>query len=305
MSTTGEGTVIRAQSHRFVVRSGDVERPVRVPRSLRYHEKDTVDPLSVGDRVLVRAVGEDLVVEEVLTRKNSLSRPASGRANRRQVIAANLDLAILVMSVANPPWKPATVDRYLVLASRAGVPALLCLSKIDLAPGAVTDPVLDVYRGLGVPVIAVSTLAEPGVTALASVLAGKIGVFLGPSGTGKSSLLNALAPGQDLPVGDVSDRTGKGQHTTSWVEMLDLPGGGHVVDSPGLRVLDLTGVEPSELGSHFPEIQERAGACRFQDCAHLTEPDCAVKLALEDGEMAPFRYDSYRRIRESLDSGRG
>jgi ribosome biogenesis GTPase len=272
---------------------------------LRFHEQDTVDPLAVGDRVRVRPSGEDLVVEEVLARRNSLSRPASGRANRRQVIAANLDLVVIVMSVADPPWKPATVDRYLVLASRAGIPGLLCLSKIDLAPEAATHPALEVYRGLGIPALVASTIGEPGVGALAAALTGKVGVLLGPSGTGKSSLLNALAPGLDLPVGEVSGRTGKGQHTTSWVEMLDLPGGGHVVDSPGLRVLDLTGVEPGELEVHFPEIRARAGACRFPDCRHVAEPDCAVKLAVENGELAPFRYDSYQRIRKSLESGRG
>jgi len=305
MSAVREGTVIRAQSHTFVVRVAEGDRPIRVPRSLRYREQDTVDPLAVGDRVRVREAGEDLVVEEILPRRNALSRPASGRAGRRQVIATNLDLAVLVLSVADPPWKPATADRYLVLASKAGIPALLCMSKADLDPAATRDPALDVYRALGIPVVVTSSAGPPGVAALASALSGKLGVFLGPSGSGKTSLLNALVPDLQLRVGEVSQRTGKGRHTTTWVERLDLPGDGHVIDSPGLRVLDLTGIDPADLEQHFPEIAARAGHCRFPDCRHGAEPACAVKEGVAAGEVAPFRYDSYLRIRESLESGRG
>jgi ribosome biogenesis GTPase len=179
------------------------------------------------------------------------------------------------------------------------------VSKVDLDPDTSRDPALDVYRGLGIPVVTASIVAEPGTAALGASLAGKTGVLLGPSGTGKTSLLNVLVPGSGRKVGEVSDRTGKGKHTTTWVERLDLPGGGHLIDSPGLRVLDLTGVEPAGLAEHFPEIAARAEECRFPDCRHLAEPDCGVKEALERGEIAPFRYDSYRRIRESLESGRG
>lgn len=297
--------MIRARSHAFVARLVDGDHPVHVPRGLRHRDRDAVDPVAVGDRVRVLRTGDDRVVEEVLPRRNALYRPASGRAGRRQVIAANLDLAVIVLSAADPPWKPATADRYLVLASRAGVAPLLCVSKVDLDPDTSRDPALDVYRGLGIPVVTASTVAEPGTAALGASLAGKTGVLLGPSGTGKTSLLNVLVPGSGLKVGEVSDRTGKGKHTTTWVERLDLPGGGHLIDSPGLRVLDLTGVEPAGLAEHFPEIAARAVECRFPDCRHLAEPDCGVKEALEGGDIASFRYDSYRRIRESLESGRG
>ena len=161
------------------------------------------------------------------------------------------------------------------------------------------------YRDLGINVVWVSAETGLGIDTLSDNLAGKTGVLIGPSGVGKTSLLNRLVPGAGLRVGEVSERTQKGRHTTTWVEMLELPNGGRLVDSPGIRVLDLSGVDPADLINHFHELAPLASECRFQDCRHLAEPDCGVKQALEEGRIAAHRYDSYRRIHESLKEGKG
>ncbi len=299
------GLVIRAQSHSFIVRTPEAELPAIIPKKLRFRSRGVVDPVAVGDEVILELSSSQAVIEEILPRRNALSRMALGGAGKRQLLAANIDVAVVVLAAAEPAWKPATLDRYLVLASFNSVPALACMNKSDLAPELRTSEQLAIYARLDVPIVHISALTGEGVPELQERLAGRIAVFLGPSGAGKSSLINRLVPDAELRVGGLSVQTGKGTHTTTWVQMLDLPGGGHLVDSPGLRVLDLTGLDPSELADHFPEMRELASGCRFPDCRHLTEPDCAVREALAEGLVAPHRYDSYTRIHHSLCQGEG
>lgn len=297
--------VIRSRSRTFTARYRGEEIPVHVPKKLRFQNPDLVDPVAVGDRVRITVAEGEGVIEEILPRRNGFSRPASGRRGKRQLVAANLDLAVVVMATAEPVWKPATIDRYLVLASSAGVPPAVVINKIDLDPETPRHPDLEAYRTLGIPVLTVSAETGEGTGDLLELLSERTSVLLGPSGVGKSSLLNRLVPDALARVSAISDRTGKGTHTTTWVELWDLPRGGKVVDSPGLRVLDLTGVEPEYLGDHFPEIHARAPECRFPDCRHLAEPGCAVKEGVESGEVPAQRYDSYVRIHKSLTAGRG
>lgn len=294
--------MVRVKSREFTVEADGERRVVVVPKRLRFEDEANVDPVAVGDRVDL--TGDPPRVQSVEPRANEIGRPASGRRGRRQVFAANLDLAVIVLSARSPVWKPATLDRYLVLASASGIAAGVCLNKIDLDPSVREAPELSVYAELGIPIRFTSVPGGEGLEALGTLLAGKICVFLGPSGAGKSSLIGALT-GHEAITGEVSERTGKGQHTTTWVEMIPIPGGGGVVDSPGLRVLDLTGVEAGELAGHFPELAARASGCRFNDCGHREEPGCAVKAAVEAGEIAAHRYDSYLRIGRSLRSGLG
>ncbi len=305
MPPDSHGLVIRAQSRSFTIQAEDGEYIALVPKRLRHRNPDVVDPVAVGDRVRFSATKSEAVIEEVFPRSNVLSRPASGRPGKRQLLAANLDVAVVVMSAAEPEWKPSTVDRYVVLASAAGIPAMVCMNKVDLDSMVGGDPILHGYRDLGIDVIWTSARTGLGIDTLSENLAGKTGVLIGPSGAGKSSLLNRLVPEAELRVGEVSERTRKGRHTTTWVEMLELPNGGRLVDSPGIRVLDLSGVKPEDLIHHFHELAPLAGECRFQDCRHLAEPGCGVKLALEEGRIAAHRYDSYRRIHASLKEGKG
>jgi ribosome biogenesis GTPase len=305
MSTERRGLVVAARSQRFTLLDEGERWTAVVPKRLRRADADSVDPVAVGDRVTFTVEHGRGVIHEVLPRRNALSRPGLGKKGVRQVVAANLDLAVLVAAAADPPFKPATLDRYLVLASAAGISARILINKIDLDRAPERSPELAVYPALGIPVGFASAARGEGIDELARALAGVTAVFLGASGVGKSSLVNRLAPDASVRVGEVSEATGKGRHVTSWVEMIDLPGGGGVIDSPGLRVLDLTGVPPAGLGSHFPEIRALEGECRFPDCRHAAEPDCAVKAAAERGEIAPHRYDSYRRILDSLSRGEG
>lgn len=305
MSNPHSGLVVGARSRSFTVRVGSEEILALVPKRLRFLHSDLVDPVAVGDRVILSISGGQAVIDEVEPHRNALSRPASGRAGRRQVLAANLDIAVVVLAAQEPPWKPATLDRYLVLAAGGGVPGMVCINKIDLDPAVRRAPELAVYPKLNVPVSFTSTVTGEGMDELEARLAGKTAVLIGPSGAGKTSLINRLVPGAERRVSEISQRTQKGRHTTTWVEMLDLANGGHLVDSPGLRVLDLTGVEPESLVTHFPEMAPLAAECRFDDCRHMAEPGCAVKRGVEKGTVVAHRYDSYRRIYASLEAGRG
>jgi ribosome biogenesis GTPase len=299
------GLVVRARSRSFTVSIDGDERVVAVPKRLRFEDTLHVDPVAVGDRVDLDLTKDPPVILTVAARRNGIARPALGRQGKLQLVAANLDRAVLVMAAASPPWKPATLDRYLVLVSAAGVPPLVCWNKEDLDPASRLDPARGIYARLGIPSVSTSTVTGEGLQDLGLALAGETCVFLGPSGVGKSSLINRLVVGEDLRVGEVSARTNKGRHTTAWVEMVPLPRGGRLVDSPGLRVLDLTGVSADAVAEHFPEVERASGGCRFGDCRHRSEPGCAVKAAVESGEIAPSRYDSYLRIGESLSRGEG
>jgi len=301
---TGEtrpARVVGIRSRQFTILLDGERQPAVVPKKLRFRDPDVVDPVAVGDLVHVTPDGN---IESVQPRRNSISRPASGRGGRRQILAANVDLALIVQAAGSPVWKPSTFDRYLVLASAGGVPPAVCLNKIDLDPEAARDPAFEVYAGIGIPRLAFSTITGEGFDAVIDAVRGRTCVLLGPSGVGKSSIVNRLFPEHAARVGEISERTGKGTHTTTWVELLDLPGGGGLVDSPGLRVLDLTGVPPAELSRHFPEFGN-AAPCRYPDCAHLAEPECAVKAAVSVGSIDPGRYDSYVRIHASLSRGWG
>ncbi len=295
--------MVRVKSRRFSVRLETEEVVAHVPKKFRHRFQEWVDPVGVGDRVVVEMGDRGPLVAEIHPRVNALARPASGRPGRRQLLAANLDHAVVVMSVAEPPLKTATVDRYLVLASSCGIPTLIVVNKMDLAQEPPTA--LAHYPGIGIPVRYTCALTGRGIDALAETLKDSTSVLIGPSGAGKSSLMNRLVPGADLRTGEVSAQTSKGRHTTTWVEMLDLPGGGHLVDSPGIRVLDLSGLEAHQLAAHFPEFKEPAQSCRFRDCSHTSEPRCEVQRLLAAGEISRERYGSYMSIYASLERGEG
>ncbi len=259
--------------------------------------------LAAGDEVLVER-GEggngDPVVRAIKPRRSKLSRPPSGHSRvAEQVIAANIDVLMVVAATMRPAFKPGLVDRYLIAAEVGGVSAVLCVNKMDLVD--VAPEFVAAYRGLGLTVVETSCVTGQGIDEFHRCLRGKTSVFAGPSGAGKSSLLNRLDARLDIVTQEVSESTQKGKHTTTASRLYELEDGVRIIDTPGVRQLGLWGVSDAELAFYFPEMEELAGGCRFRDCTHVHEPDCAVLAAVGSGALTQHRYDSYRRIRSGFD----
>jgi ribosome biogenesis GTPase len=216
--------------------------------------------------------------------------------NREQVIAANVDQVLVVAAVAEPELKRNLIDRYLVSAAMGGVDAVICLNKVDLVDPSRLQPLIGLYSQLGYRIVATSAATGSGVEALRALLLGRETVVVGQSGVGKSSLLNALAPSFHLRVRDVSASTGKGRHATTHAQLLGFPGGGAVVDTPGVRQFELWQVESGDVEMYFREFRAFTTHCRFRGCLHLDEDECAVRSAVADRMISFGRYDSYTRI---------
>jgi ribosome biogenesis GTPase len=257
-------------------------------------------PLAPGDRVSVETVDGGSSVLKVHPRKSRFSREsADGR--RPQVVAANVDLVLALLPAAEPDPSPRLVDRILVAASWQSVECAVVVSKTDLATEEVVRDMLALYADAGIRALTVSVPGEKGLDAVVEMLRGRTSVLVGPSGAGKSTLLRRLlgTVGENIVTGIVNAKTGKGRHTTTASQLLPFPGGGWVVDTPGVRTLALTGMLPTDVGLHFPDIA-RLEKWRFQDCRHSVEPGCAVLAAVEKGTMDRRRHESYRAICEVL-----
>lgn len=281
------------------VRTADGERCCRVADKLTDGKRSI---LAAGDEVRVEyAPGGQARVTAVRPRRTKLSRPAV-HGNREKVFAANIDQLVVVASCAQPVFRPVLIDRYLIAAQLGGVETVLCVNKMDLAE--TEPPKLADYRRLGVPVVGSSCETGAGIEDLRRLLEGKTSVVSGQSGVGKSSLLNRLDPALELATREVSVLTDKGRHTTTASRLYELRGGIRIIDTPGVRELGLWGVEPEDLDVYFPDIAEHAVRCKFRDCTHTHEPDCAVRDAADTGAISPLRFESYLRIRASLEEER-
>ncbi|HVX40857.1 MAG TPA: ribosome small subunit-dependent GTPase A [Gemmatimonadaceae bacterium] len=261
--------------------------------------------LAVGDDVrLERPVrGEGWAIAEIRPRRSKLARRAPGGGQGERIVAANVDQVVVMFAAARPEPHPRMLDRFLVIAEGNGLPARIVVNKIDLVGEAAAREIFDGYAAVGYPVHYTSVKTGDGVEQMHDALAGRRSVVTGPSGVGKSSLLNALFPGAQLRVGAISESVNKGRHTTVGAHMLPLPGdeGGYVIDTPGLREVGLWALPAEELDRCFPEIRAVRDECRFADCRHLAEPDCAVRAAVHDGGITEARYDSYLRLLEELE----
>jgi ribosome biogenesis GTPase len=308
-----EGLIIKAQSGFFTVHTGsDGDIVCRVRGRLKQERLDT-DLVAVGDRVRISLIGDDSgMIEEVAERERSLARLApiaKGRGSRRwnrsgylsereQVIVANPDQAVFVIACAEPAPRLRMLDRLLVGAEVQNIPAVVCANKIDLVGRQEAETLFDIYTEIGYPVIYASAQSGAGVDELRAALSDKISALMGPSGVGKTSLLNAMQPGLGLQVREVSQATTKGRHTTVVPQLIPLDVGGWVADTPGIRALALFDLDPEELDAYFPDIAPLVTNCRFSDCTHTVEPDCAVIQAVVDEEVSEHRYESYVRLRQ-------
>ena len=265
-----------------------------VRRVLRTRERETRSLVVAGDRVMVRPTErEEGVIERIEPRTSTISR-MSGRF--QQVLTANVDQAVIVVSADDPPLKLGVVDRFLVGAEKGGVRGVVCINKADLVNPVLLQPIAGQYARIGYDVVLVSARLGLGIEELRQRLIGHQSVVAGQSGVGKSSLLNCVQPGLAQRTGGVSEETGKGTHTTRVAELFRLEGGGWVVDTPGIRQLMLWDVSRGELEGLFPEFRPYVPDCRFPSCSHLVEKDCAVQAAIERGDISPLRYETYTRM---------
>ena len=242
------------------------------------------------------------VIENVLPRKNHFSRRASGGGAREQIVASNLDEVLVMAALASPPLKSALLDRVAVAVHGAGLPMRLAFTKSDLVSEKERQAPLRQYRDLGYAVHLLSVPDGVGVGELRETLTGQRTLFVGHSGVGKSTLLNCFQPSLGLRIGEVHPKTGRGRHTTTAALLVRLPRQTEIVDTPGFRSFSPWGVSPEEVANSFPEIRARLGECRFADCGHDAEPDCAVIGALERGEISRHRHQAYLKLRREAEA---
>ncbi len=263
-------------------------------------KQENVLKLAVGDDVVVAldARSGQPTIEEILPRRSALARRAPGGRHGERIIAANLDQVLVVFAAASPEPHRRMIDRFLVIAEASELAARIVVNKVDLVdPALVREGIAD-YERAGYPVHFTSVRTGTGLEPLHASLAGRTSVVTGPSGVGKSSLLNALYPGLKLRVGAISASVNKGRHTTVGAFAHPLPDGGYVVDTPGLREVGLWGFSSATLDRCFPEFRPFIGHCRFGDCTHVVEPGCAVREAVTQGAVSAERWDSYVTLRE-------
>jgi len=301
VSEPNTGFVTKKSTNSYSIQAG-LER-LTCTLSTRLKRAAESDPVAIGDFVRWNEAGQLI---EVLPRRNQLVRraakPMPTSFAHEQIIAVNLDQVIPVFAAANP--KPAwnLLDRYLVSAESAEIPALIVITKLDLLDGspaaAEIQSVAAEYRAIGYEVILTSAETGLGLAELRAALSGRLSVLVGKSGVGKSSLLNALEPGLGLKVQQTSQMTGKGRHTTTHLEMFPLALGGAIIDTPGIREFGLWNVETDDLALFFPEMRPFVGACKFGlDCSHDQEPGCAIRRAVNAGQISPYRYQSYLKLK--------
>ncbi len=301
MGNEFKGIVVATRGRLFDVRSEDGRHIKCEVRQKVKHLADAETPVAVGDDVLLSPAGDERgVIEEVLERRTAFFRPMKGIEGKKQVIAANLDLLGAVVSINSPPLKTGLIDRFLIAGRLGNLRPLLILNKIDLEPPDDLEHIITTYRSIGYTVLPVSAEQQTGIEELRAALQDHRTLFAGHSGVGKSTLLNALMPDLNLRTGEISSYSNRGKHTTTNIEMFELPDGGFVVDSPGLKIMGLWEVDAEDLPYFYDEFGKFTELCRFQPCSHIHEPDCAVQAAVKSGQITRFRYDNYVAIAETL-----
>lgn len=299
----GEATVIKnAGSHFLLSRLPQWEPfPAVLRGKVRLERSAATNPVAVGDRVLFEAPDDadeqnPALITEILPRKNHLIRKSTNLSKQSHVIAANLDQAVITVSLYFPEIKLPFLDRILVTCEVYGIPAVIALNKVDIYRSVAEEQMrsfIDIYEGAGYKVIPCSAHSGEGVDELRELCRGKLSLFSGESGVGKSSLIKALDPSLNPKIGKISSAHLQGKHTTSLYEMYRLSSGGYLIDTPGIRGFGLVELEKEEISKYFPEMLRYADNCRFIPCTHTHEPGCAIKDSVDSGLISPERYNSY------------
>ena len=304
-----QGTVYKSTGSWYSVRAADgVFWTARIKGKLKIDEDiSSTNPVAVGDTVTFEVEDEDLLkgmITAVADRHNYMVRVSPHNKNQKHIIAANIDLALLVASIADPRTSTGFIDRFLVTAEAYHITAILVVNKTDLIKPKHQEVLLQwqqMYGAAGYSVFPVSATDPATLDELKAFIQNKTTLFSGHSGVGKSTLINQLIPGSDIRTNEVSGWSGKGQHTTTFAEMFDVPAGGKIIDTPGVKEFGLIDFEREEVAQYFPELRAVMKDCRFNNCLHINEPGCAVKQAVVEQRIATDRYVSYVAILESIE----
>lgn len=284
--------------------TGDEIIESRLPGRFRLSEKEVTNPIAVGDWVEFELNDDGSGnIEKIHERDNYITRQATHGKKGEQILVANLDQACVVQSIKKPKVKEGFIDRFLVTCEAYEVKPVIILNKIDLARSGgleFAEELSELYTGLGYTFLITSTEDPDSLQKLKELLKDKTSAFIGPSGVGKTSLVNAIDPSYDLKVKEVSDFSNKGKHTTTYAQLIPLSFGGYLADTPGIREFGLVNIEPWELSLFFPEMLEPRQECQFSNCTHAHEPKCGIARAFENGEIAASRYNSYLNMLDSL-----
>lgn len=270
----------------------------------------STNPIAVGDEVLMQPDTESentTIITAINDRKNYVARQSPQHKRQHHIIAANLDQSLLFVTLAQPKTSTGFIDRFLVACEMYHVPAILVFNKVDIYKEKelqLFENLRQAYTAIGYKVLLASVKTGEGLLATKELLQNKITLLSGHSGVGKSTFINALFPQLQLRTNEVSSWSGKGLHTTTFAEMFDLPFGGKIIDTPGIRELGLTHIEKAELHGYFPEMKKLLHLCKYNNCMHINEPDCAVKTAVENKTIAEFRYINYLNILDSINDNK-
>lgn len=306
----GEGIVVRNTGSAYSVKFPDgTVKNCRIKGKFRISGIRTTNPVAVGDVVEVHQAADDAdFITAILPRKNYIIRRASNLSKESHILAANISQTLLVITLSDPPTTTTFIDRFLATAEAYDVPAMLAINKCDTwqeDDRMLADALKNLYNSIGYEVFFLSAATGEGLDQLRSVLAGKTTLLAGNSGVGKSSLINALVPDARLKTGKISDIHHTGTHTTTFSEMIPLPGGGDLIDIPGVKGFGTIDFQPSEVSHYFPEIFKFGKECRYADCRHVGEPGCAVVPAVEEHLISESRYNSYLSILEEASEAEG
>jgi len=303
-----EGLVTKSTGSWYQVLTDDGQKyDCRIKGIFRTKGITTTNPIAVGDRVDFELEPEQGtgVITKLQPRKNYIIRKSINLSKQAQILAANLDQALLVVTLASPRTSLGFIDRFLVTAEAYDIPAALVFNKLDLFSDEGLEILADyrsIYENIGYPCFEVSALNGTNVEQVSTIIKDKMTLFSGHSGVGKSSLINALVPELQLRTTQISEWHDKGVHTTTFAEMFELPQGGYIIDTPGIRELGVIDIEKNELSHFFPEMRALLNQCRFNSCRHINEPGCAVIKAVEEGEIELSRYESYLSIYNGNDT---
>lgn len=300
------GTVMRSTGSWYRVRLSDgTQTDARLRGRFRTEGIKSTNPIAVGDHVLLSREDQDFVITDILDRKNYILRKAVNLSKRSHILCCNIDQALILFTLAQPLTTLGYIDRLLVSCEAYGIPAVLVFNKTDLLTTAEMQARLADYMGVyekaGYRCVSLNATDSTYAQEIKDLLRGKVNCVVGRSGAGKSSMVNLADPTLDLKTGGISDFSGRGKHTTTFAEMHELSFGGFIIDSPGFKEMEIIGIEKNELAHFFPEFRARMADCRFSNCHHSKEPGCAVKAAVESGEIAQSRYHTYLSMLAGID----